>query len=72
MKKTIPAQSIVICDLCKKECSDSTRRKGALLTLDAAGLDWQNCPVGQGGFKMDLCDTCCAKVEDAISKLTQP
>lgn len=65
--RIIPAKSITTCDVCGRECDGNNRRKSATLTLDAAGLDYQGMAVGPGGFKLDMCDWCCGRVQGAVS-----
>ena len=64
--KKIPAHEIVTCDCCKRDATDR-RAMSAHLTINRAGLDYQGMAVGPGGTSMDLCDSCCIRVEEAIA-----
>lgn len=65
--KTIPARTETTCDVCKVLCTPSNRAMSCTLNFDRAGLDYQGCAVGPGGFKLELCDKCCSELEDAVT-----
>ncbi len=68
MRETIPAKSIITCDVCLIDCTRGNPCE-AVLTLQANALDYAGHPVGDAGFKLDLCDKCYIAVVGAIEKL---
>lgn len=70
MKKIIPAQSVIVCDVCG-DSRPASFRTHAELHLKRDGLDWSSMPVGDASTHLDLCDECVTKVENLINNLKE-
>lgn len=58
MKTQIPAQTIVKCDVCQKECQDYNRKQKGELIINQDALDYLGNACANGNISFDLCDTC--------------
>ena len=56
--KTIPAKTVVTCDVCNVERSRGNGRLEAKLTLKRHALDMHGEPAADGTISFDLCDGC--------------
>ena len=64
--KTIPAQTVKICDCCQVVMDQRTARQEGGLTLKASALDMQGSPCVDATRKLDLCDSCLYAVGKSI------
>lgn len=67
--RTIPAQTIVTCDCCKR--SGTRRVKSAAIVLHRNALDWHGDPVADGTIRFDLCDECESLIAKAINAVAE-
>lgn len=70
MTKTIPAQTIITCDICKKD--NPVRKRQAVLTMKRDALDYMGDPSADGTYTLDLCDSCETTISELINKLFAP
>lgn len=64
--QTIPAKTLIHCDICKKDCTKHGRQQSGRLIIECDALDWQGAPVANGGYQRDLCDDCLSELNDAL------
>lgn len=64
--ETIPAKTVIHCDICKENCTEHGRQQRGRLIIECAALDWQGQPVANGGYQRDLCDSCLGELNDAL------
>jgi hypothetical protein len=67
MQKTIPARTIITCDICGKE--NPRRKKKATVKVRRDGLDMYGDPCCDASYSLDLCDDCECEITTAINKL---
>lgn len=63
MTRTIPAQTIRVCDRCG---SQDRHKLHGFVSVDRGGTDWQGNVVGPGGLKYELCDECVLAFEPVV------
>ncbi len=69
MRKTIPAHTEILCDICK-DYNGGFTRKGFLDLQCDSPKDYQgNCY--DGGQKLDLCDICLKDIEQEIAHMQE-
>lgn len=66
--KTIPAQTIKVCDCCGATMDRKNSRQEGELIIKAYALDMHGHAVADAGRKMDLCDSCLHRVTKAIDE----
>lgn len=64
--KTIPAQTIKICDRCETEMKGLNCVKEGCLTLKMHALDMQGAACADATRKIDLCDSCLYHIAKAL------
>lgn len=72
MKTKIPETTVVTCDFCGKTNEQKGLfRTDAHIQIQRNALDYQGCAVANGGASLDLCDSCCYRVEEMIQALAK-
>ena len=69
MRRKIPEQIILVCDVCGKQDGERNLRhfaKSAHVRFDQSALDYQGSPVANGGWEWDLCDECASRIGTAM------
>ena len=66
--KTIPAQTIKVCDCCGATMDRKNSRQDGGLIIKADALDMYGHAVADATRKMDLCDSCLHRVTKAIDE----
>lgn len=69
MRTEVPKKVIITCDVCRKPCEGQSYRMSSILNMERAGLDYQGCAVGPGGYKYDLCDHCSHQITITIEQM---
>lgn len=64
--KTIPAQTIKVCDCCGVTMGRNNSRQDGGLTIKADALDMYGHAVADASRKLDLCDSCLHLITKAI------
>lgn len=68
MTKTIPAQTIVTCDICLEA---GNRKQEGKLIIKQHAIDYMGTPCANGDVEFDLCDECLNGVREAINAYAQ-
>lgn len=67
MKTKIPAQTIIKCDVCQKECDIYNRKQSGELIINQDALDFQGNACANGNTNFDLCDNCLNRIIKALN-----
>lgn len=73
MKRTIPATTTIICDICQRECGcgagQQWRKMQTTIHIRQSGLDHLGDPCCKADRDLDLCDECASKLNGFIFTL---